>query len=137
MIEKEWTYKGFPCVVRVVEEMGHRCGYVGLPKGHPYFGKKDVDAFRLPLSVHGGITYGKGGLEEKTPDTWWLGFDCNHVGDLPDPGFATMDSMTDALYWHLTGSGAVVWSLPMVMEEKERLADQLADVEGLSHVQTA
>lgn len=36
--EKEWTTEnGFPASVLVVHD-SHRCGYIGVPKGHPLFG---------------------------------------------------------------------------------------------------
>jgi hypothetical protein len=35
-IEKDWEYKGLRCVV-IAAEVGHRCGYVGVPKEHILF----------------------------------------------------------------------------------------------------
>jgi len=35
-IEKDWEYKGLRCVV-IASELGHRCGYVGVRKGHPFY----------------------------------------------------------------------------------------------------
>ena len=72
--------------------LGHLCGYVGVPEGHPYFqvAEDDVD-----VSVHGGLTYAAFCQEEDRdhgichiaepgePDrVWWLGFDCAHFNDL-------------------------------------------------------
>ena len=65
--------------------MGYRCGYVRVPVGHPWHGKHydDVDA-----DVHGSLTFaepdedcGKGGED----NAYWVGFDCAHYGDNPDP----------------------------------------------------
>lgn len=36
-IEDQWHSKGFECVVLALD-MGHRCGYVGIPKDHPLHG---------------------------------------------------------------------------------------------------
>lgn len=36
-IEKDFEHEGLRCVV-IMTPMGHRCGYVGLPKGHPLYG---------------------------------------------------------------------------------------------------
>lgn len=62
-------------------KMGFRCGYVRVPAGHPWHGK-DYDAVEPYPDVHGGLTFAR-------PDTsdlsWWLGFDCAHAGDAPDP----------------------------------------------------
>ena len=62
---------------------GYRCGYVRVPKGHPWHGKGYDD---VEVSVHGGLTFaepdehcGKG-----EDDAWWLGFDCAHLGDAQD-----------------------------------------------------
>ena len=66
---------------------GYRCGYVRVPPGHPWHGK-DYDEVDPCPEVHGGLTFarpdtdcGKGGLD----NAWWLGFDCAHCGDDPDP----------------------------------------------------
>jgi len=72
-------------MVTVHNTMGYRCGYVKVEPGHPGHGKnyEDIDA-----SVHGGLTFaepdlhcGKGGAD----NGWWVGFDCAHSSDLPDP----------------------------------------------------
>jgi len=64
--------------------MGNRCGYVRVPKGHPWHGA-DYD---LNADVHGGISY----YDHDTPcdkpredDAYWVGFDTAHYDDLPDP----------------------------------------------------
>ena len=38
IIEWEFEHAGYKCVV-VFTRMGHRCGYVGIPKEHPLYGK--------------------------------------------------------------------------------------------------
>jgi hypothetical protein len=82
------------------QEMGHWCGYVGVPEGHPAFGKDydDVD-----VDVHGGLTFADECNEnadnpasavchvpfEGRPDhVWWLGFDCAHAYDR-SPGMSS------------------------------------------------
>jgi hypothetical protein len=69
----------------VRNHMAYRCGYVRIPPGHPWHGKFYDD---VPADVHGGLTFaeadtacGKGGED----NAWWLGFDCAHAGDAPDP----------------------------------------------------
>lgn len=39
---------------------GTRCGYVRVPKGHPWHG---LDLEDVPASVHGGITFAEPDLE--------------------------------------------------------------------------
>jgi hypothetical protein len=69
----------------VQNRMAYRCGYVRIPPGHPWHGK---DYHEIGTDVHGGLTFaeadtdcGKGGED----NAWWLGFDCAHAGDAPDP----------------------------------------------------
>jgi hypothetical protein len=68
---------------------GYRCGYVRVGVAHPWYGQGyDV----LDPQVHGGLTFAgerppKHCLPEGWDDHagWWLGFDCAHGGDAPDP----------------------------------------------------
>ena len=65
--------------------MGYRCGYIRVPKGHPWFGTDDLQYSNI--DVHGGITFGEPDkpCNEDDEPGWWLGFDCAHAFDLPDP----------------------------------------------------
>ena len=79
----EWEITG--------NRMAYRCGYVRIPPAHPWHGLGYDDVRTLDdeyPDVHGGLTFaepdehcGKGGPD----DAWWLGFDCAHAGDAPDP----------------------------------------------------
>ena len=42
IVEKEFNHNGLKCVV-TFSNMGHRCGYVGVPKWHPLYGKDYMD----------------------------------------------------------------------------------------------
>ena len=81
IVEMVWqTPAGLRAVV-VTTDMGHKCGYVGVPVGRPFHGKHydDVD-----VEVHGGLTWSDAGGEEGYPvagTEWWLGYDCAHAGD--------------------------------------------------------
>lgn len=87
----EFRHAGFPCLL-VRGPAGAWCGYVGLPPGHPAHGADWDEPATADLSVHGGITYARpcqeGGPICHVPapgepdDLWWLGFDCNHTGDV-------------------------------------------------------
>ena len=64
---------------------GYRCGYMRVPLGHPWHGKSYND---LNVEVHGGLTFARADVPCDAPgaDTdWWLGFDCAHAFDAPDP----------------------------------------------------
>lgn len=89
---------GLPCLI-VRNRLGALCGYVGVPRGHRFYGKDydDVD-----VQVHGGLTFDghcqEGGEPSETichlveegesDDVWWLGFDCAHWQDYV-PGMDT------------------------------------------------
>lgn len=54
-------------------------GYVGVPEGHPWYGK-DYDS--IDCNVHGGLTYGDYFCPTCEPDgLYWVGFDCAHYQD--------------------------------------------------------
>ena len=63
--------------------LGYLCGYVRIPEGHPYYGNEECD---LDVVVHGGITF-TAYCEEDSPwgAGYWIGFDCAHCYDAPDP----------------------------------------------------
>ena len=77
------------------KKRGHRCGYVGIPKGHPWFkletrhigendpcgecGREAPEEWRGSVSVHGGISYGA-----LVDDVYVIGFSCDNTSDLAD-----------------------------------------------------
>jgi hypothetical protein len=82
---EEFERAGYPCLVLRNPEMGMLCGYVGVKKGHPCYGK---DYELMPyddlfsLKVHGGLTFsGEGDGSWRPAGYWWLGFDCGHFMD--------------------------------------------------------
>lgn len=82
VVENRFLYKGYPCVV-IFQTMFHRCGYVGIPKGHKYYGK-EYDEIN-DIECHGGLTYSRNDLfGQDDEDTWWIGFDCSHYRDGED-----------------------------------------------------
>lgn len=86
----EFEHDGFPCLLI---RNSSWCGYVGVPPSHPWHGKSYNDV-RGPdgawPDVHGGLTYAAGCSGQichvprpgEPDDVYWLGFDCNHHGDL-------------------------------------------------------
>jgi hypothetical protein len=86
----DFHHAGFPCLLLRHERWGHWCGYVGLPPGHPLYGKgyNDID-----VAAHGGLSYAEGCAgpichvpQPGEPDAvWWVGFDCGHWLDV-SPG---------------------------------------------------
>lgn len=78
------THHGYQWEV-MANGIGYRCGYVRIPEGHPWHstGYDDIEAADGGfVDVHGGLTYAAPDTED---GSWWLGFDCAHAGDAPDP----------------------------------------------------
>lgn len=46
IIEREFEHAGYKCVV-IFGSIGHRCGYVGIPKNHPLYGKDYIDYLEI------------------------------------------------------------------------------------------
>jgi hypothetical protein len=76
-IDEDTDYK---CRITRHDHFGHLCGYVGIPKSHPLYGKHYSDDEVENLDAHGGLTHS--GEDQDDKDTWWFGFDCSHGGDL-------------------------------------------------------
>jgi hypothetical protein len=137
--KRQWNdaITGLVCLAVRHPRMGQWCGYVGVPEGHPFYGKsyEEVDT---RLEVHGGITFAGGCQEDKEhgichipqpgqPDTvWWFGWDAAHAGDLM-PGSAALIRTYEE-----TAEFADAWpkdeyrNLAYVVEECALLAVQLA-----------
>ena len=71
---------GLRCAIMRLGATGHRNGYVGVPKGHAWYGFSDDDVDDQ-VQVHGGLTYSGASLWDDSIDRWWVGFDCMHGGD--------------------------------------------------------
>lgn len=68
-------------VVNKNTNLGIYNGYVGVKKGHRYYGVYYEDV-KLKEQVHGGLTYsGYMKYEGFKSDYWYLGFDTAHLGD--------------------------------------------------------
>ncbi|GAI67576.1 unnamed protein product, partial [marine sediment metagenome] len=76
---EEFEHARLKCLILRHQELGHLCGYVAVPKGHPCYGKHYDhmpydDLF--PVEVHGGLTFSREGNGNTWPKGyWWLGFD--------------------------------------------------------------
>lgn len=110
IVERVWNNSGLDCVVIFIHQR-YRCGYVKLPKEHAAYG---VDYSDIPVSVHGGLTYGEYKLigYDETGDNYWVGFDCMHCGDC---------EISDERAGHY-------WTLKEVVKETNKLANQLSNL---------
>lgn len=122
--------------------MGYRCGYVKVERGHPWFGKGYDD---IEAEVHGGLTFAeadkpcdKGGPD----DGWWVGFDCAHGGDAPDPQLnqrgrrdevgSLCRLMSDMFHGYGEAGGPIVRTQEYVEAECRSLCEQAAKAGGAS-----
>lgn len=89
---------------KVTHNLGFRCGYVAIPEGHPWFGS---DYTEIDAKVYGGLTYAvfKDG-------EFWIGFDCAHAEDAPDPNLGE------------SSFPGIVRSTLFVVKECEKLCEQ-------------
>jgi hypothetical protein len=69
----EFQYFGYKCHI-ARNSVGALCGYVHLPKDHPWYGKDYDD---LSVSVHGGLTFSR-----EIEGAWVIGYDCSHAQDV-------------------------------------------------------
>ena len=88
VVEKIFDHKDLKCVVAFGSN-GWRCGYVGIPRSHKFYGKEytEIESQIDHGDCHGGLTFSSRSIGEKYPiesDLWWFGFDCAHYGDGKD-----------------------------------------------------
>ena len=110
---------GLDCMI-LRNHFGTWCGYVGLPPEHPHHSMSYNDIEWGTYEVHGGLTFSNscGGHICHVPEpgrphnVWWLGFDCNHSGDLAPRSFG----------WR----GGSYCTQEYVVEEVTKLAAQAA-----------
>lgn len=152
-VEKVFDAYGYKCVV-VFQKMGHRCGYVGIPKEHPLYGKTSTERLPFKLSdypdapvinyvamfsmmnednfdiqnwfkVHGGITYSKGSENYPiTSDDLWW-FGFDCAHAGDAPDYALAQEYFGETPFRFELEGDVVRDLDYVVKETKSLAKQL------------
>ena len=132
VIEDVFINKGYVCVV-VLQNMGHRCGYIHISNTHPLCGKKDNELNYLV--VHGGVTYSKKSTIYPIPSNnqHWIGFDCRHADDASDYGsaFKYWDNKLLKRMYELDNSfntNGVIRTEKFVKKELIKLTEQLSDI---------
>ena len=111
-------------ILGIARHMGWRCGYVRIPRSHPFYGMDDRDEELWTIPVHGGFTFAGRALDDSG---WWLGFDCMHLGDGPDTDLI-IDELRKAHYMEYLYKGAKVWTTDDVYAECVEVAEALAKV---------
>ncbi len=123
---EEWVHAELRCYISRFR--GHLNGYVGIPEGHPLYGKDyDYDAF-CELEVHGGVTHSSLGDGKWRPEgSWWIGFDTCHAWDYQPP----VEESVYQVHMDVTGKAGpseheTYRNWAYVKEQTESLAEQLA-----------
>ena len=132
----QWTdaETGLPCLM-VRGPSGALCGYVGVDKTHPLYGKKYSDT---DLSAHGGLTFASPCAGEpdshsichlsepgEPDEVYWFGFDCAHAYDRTPKFERDLKSLGMAGTHH---SFDVYRDLAYIKAECADLAKQLAEL---------
>lgn len=121
----EADYKGMKLLIVRNESLGNLCGYVGIAKEHPLYGK-DYDDFP-DLDVHGGVTFSEEGDGKRWfKGYWWVGFDCAHGFDYVPFMEERTRKLMGTKYKRI--SNAVYRNICYVLSEAIRLADQLLEI---------
>lgn len=119
---------GFPCLI-VRNPFGSLCGYVGIKKEHPYFGK---DYKQCDIWCHWGLAYsdfcqtvegesvGVCHLVDngENDEVWWLGFDCAHSGDI-SPSMNASLNFVDSRYRNINYVKEQNTSIAQQLKEKQ------------------
>jgi hypothetical protein len=127
----DFTHAGFACLALRNDHLGHWCGYVGVPREHPAYGREYEN---VEVEFHGGLTYADrcGGVICHVPapgmpdDVWWLGGDFAHLYDLAPAMRAREMRARETRAGFEPDFQDVYRELPYVRSEIESLAEQLA-----------
>lgn len=129
----QFEYLGYPCLALRHPTLGHWCGYVGVPEGHPLYAL-DYNAaggiVEYHFDVHGGVTY-SGPRGEMTH--WFFGFDCGHALDYA-PGLGAIGR---SLGFRHPEKWEIYRDLEYVRGQCRQLAEQLAAIDIRADVERA
>ena len=133
-VEKDFMMGDYRCVILGLS-IGHRCGYVGLPKEHKY---NDKDYDEIDVNVHGGLTFaGKGRKYPVDDDRYYIGFDCAYYNDKKD--LKLMKELCDEKTYNILAdiedrfdTGGIVRTTEYVEEQLKELVNQLSEGENVN-----
>jgi len=100
--------------------MGHLCGYLTLPLGHPWDKAGHYDY--IDADVHGNLTY----AEWEEDGRYTVGFDCGHSGDAKDPQYMNKEYREATRGFMESGH---IWAEFEVLEELRDLHRQAVKAE--------
>lgn len=129
------NHRGIQWVV-IHNGLGYRCGYACIPEGHPWYGlgydkigncddcyccgQPALDRWKGDVSVHGGLTFG-----HTDKNGYWIGFNCSHSGDNPDPSLPLDDPK--ARNYDLSKLGYTIKTTEYCIEQCVGLCNSIAD----------
>lgn len=135
-IESGGEYKNYEYLV-TFNTVGHRGGYVAVPRNHPHY-KKQYDTLRHLLDVHGGVEFFSKSkraevyLGHPCPEKW-VGFSAGHIFDardiectkkyFPNDPLSRCPEIEDA--WSRLKRKTVLRTNEFMENECKRLIDQL------------
>lgn len=125
----EFRHEGFPCLIVRQPDLGHLCGYVAVPPGHPWHQMVGTDD--ECVDVHGGVTYAskcRGDVchvpePGESDDVFWIGFDFAHIDDLVPCRQSYLTNMYLQHHPNL-GTRGVYKGIDFVKAECRRVAEQ-------------
>lgn len=122
--ETRFDYKGYSCVV-LFTDMGHRCGYVGIPTDKLTFDPEEM------LGCHGSVTYCHDYLQLQDDEgITWAGFDtahCDDGKDLEKLGEYFGEEAAELMRKYTLCTGTVR-SLEYCIEQCKSMVDQTIDI---------
>ena len=133
VVESKFEYLGYTCVV-IYTTMGHRCGYVGIPKSHSLYGKDYDDIYEF-IDCHWGLTYSGGGNNFTYPikeenNLWWFGWDYAHCDDSNDWScYKEYFGEEPSEYLVFSYNGGNIYYKEDVERECKKVAEQLKERE--------
>lgn len=129
-------YKGYAYAC-LINPSGYRCGYVKLPKGHPWHGKGYFELNNY-VSVHGGLTFAEKLKGDILGDGFWIGFDCAHlIMDKPDYKYVNQEILETIKLFEKTLNSfdeRTVKTSNFVRKECKKLIDSCIDVSQLNEL---
>lgn len=129
VIEETFEYLGYECKI-VFRDWGGRCGYIKIPKDHPFY-YESYDFCNKFVDCHGGLTFAGIFLDDEESTTGsWVGFDCCHCEDKIDIEACKEyfpDAYSNDWYaaWESFNDWRVTRTKEFCEEELKRLALQL------------
>ena len=138
--KKQWLDKatGLPCLIVRSPGSGGLCGYVGVARDHPFYGKNYDDVDVEAVEAHGGLTFADRCVPEdkensichivepgEDDDVWWFGFDHAHSGDV-SPKYDRLFGLKNACFDEYRRQHDSYKTLAYVEGQVTNLAKQLA-----------